>query len=395
MTFPTSFANLAVGNEPASLLDAMFNIVGAQGIIPCTASGSTAITLTPNTGYYLPAAYVNYQACSFVATANPIGTVTVQLGALAFVNLYNGAGIQANTGDVISGHFYVIAFNGTLNSGSGGFQIVNSSVSAPIQPVQGGYKNLQITNGTTPDTQISVTCDQIMLGSATGGASKASNVSVTINTTTSGANGLDAGSIAAATWYSVWVISTGSTVAGIISVSQTAPTLPSGYVYYVRVGWVRTGASSSNLCRTLQYGNRAQYVVTPGSQTSTVVIIVSSGPAGGVFNPVAWNSAAIGNFVPPTAGVINGTMWVDINSLAENGLAILAPNSNYSGINISSNPPPVSLFATAGNVGSGALPMPISVLFSFVIESSNIYWALAGPSSASISLICLGWIDNL
>ena len=48
MAFPTIFANLSAGNQPASLLDTMFNIAGAAGAIPCTAAGTNAITLTPD-----------------------------------------------------------------------------------------------------------------------------------------------------------------------------------------------------------------------------------------------------------------------------------------------------------------------------------------------------------
>src|SRR5690606_23875708 len=55
---------------------------------------------------------------------------------------------------------------------------------------------------------------------------------LTLNITTSGANGLDTGSEASNTWYYVWLIGDSSgtnPVAGILSASSTAPTLPSGY----------------------------------------------------------------------------------------------------------------------------------------------------------------------
>lgn len=275
MTFPTTFANLAAGNQPASLLDTMFGIVGAMGAIPCTSTGTNAITLTPLTNYYLPAAYADYQIVSFVAANSATGAVTVQLGALAFVNLYMPSGLQANSGDINSGDFYIAAYNGALNSGSGGFQVFNASTPSVVQPIRGTFKNLKITNGGTPDTQVAVSADAVMLQTSGGGSAAVSNVSLTISTAINGANGLDSGTIVQATWYSVWVIYNGTTVAGLLSLSATSPTLPSGYIYYARVGWVVTGTSSSNLNRTLQLGRRAQYLVTPASQTEALPVMTS------------------------------------------------------------------------------------------------------------------------
>jgi len=96
MAFPTIFANLSAGNQPASLLDTMFNIAGAAGAIPCTAAGTNAITLTPITNFYQPGAYANYQMVSFVAASNATGAVTIRLGALAFVKLFMPSGLQAS-----------------------------------------------------------------------------------------------------------------------------------------------------------------------------------------------------------------------------------------------------------------------------------------------------------
>jgi hypothetical protein len=67
----------------------------------------------------------------------------------------------------------------------------------------------------------------------------------TINLSTVGANGLDAGSLAANTWYHVFAIAQADgTTSRIASLSPVAPTLPSGYVKRRRLGSVRTNASS-------------------------------------------------------------------------------------------------------------------------------------------------------
>jgi len=73
----------------------------------------------------------------------------------------------------------------------------------------------------------------------------ASNTTATI--TTSGAGGLDTGSEAADTWYAIHVIDDTSDVNSpntLLSVSQIAPTMPSGYDVFRFVGWVRNDASS-------------------------------------------------------------------------------------------------------------------------------------------------------
>jgi hypothetical protein len=72
---------------------------------------------------------------------------------------------------------------------------------------------------------------------------------VTTDLDNSGVNGLDTGSKAANKWYYVFLIgnsNTGSTNA-LYSLSPTAPTMPSGYVYKKMVGFQRTDTSSNTL----------------------------------------------------------------------------------------------------------------------------------------------------
>jgi hypothetical protein len=67
---------------------------------------------------------------------------------------------------------------------------------------------------------------------------------LTVNFATTGAGALDTGSIAASTWYHVFLIAkVGGAVAGLASLSIT-PSLPSGYSYYRRLGSVKTDGSS-------------------------------------------------------------------------------------------------------------------------------------------------------
>ncbi len=95
-------------------------------------------------------------------------------------------------------------------------------------------------------TQVTLPANLWAVDPATGEPMKlASTTNVAI--TSSGANGLDAGSEANNTWYYVWLIKHGTngTVAALLSTSPTSPTLPSGYTHKRLVFAVRNDGSSN------------------------------------------------------------------------------------------------------------------------------------------------------
>jgi hypothetical protein len=170
----------------------------------------------------------------------------------------------------------------------------------------GAWKNLQLGNASgvnftapgTPNNQVKITADFLSVFNATLGVSALlSSVSVTADVTVSGVNGLDTGSVAANTWYAVFVIynPTTRTTAALLSTSATAPTLPSGYTYSTRLGWMRTDGSSHFL-RALQVGRRAQYV----AGSIALPIVFNGGNVGNPSTPT-WVSSSISAFFPPTA----------------------------------------------------------------------------------------------
>lgn len=391
MSFPTIFSNLPAGPEPAALLDTMFNIAGAAGTIPCTATGTNTITATPITNFYQPAAYANFQIISFVMPATLTGSATIRLGTLPFVNLYMPSGLQAGAGDIAIGTFVIAAFNAALNSGNGGFQVFNATTPSVIQPVAGTHKSLFLGNtGGSPDTIMLVSADEIMLENVAGGTAKVSNVSLSIATTTNGANGLDSGSIAANTWYAVYVILNVNTsaVAGLLSLSFTTPTMPSGFTYRARVGSCKTGPASTNLHRTSQYGNRGFYRVTAGSQTTSLPLI-STGNQGTVGATPTWVTPPVVNsLVPPTAtAIVVGASLQGGATTA--GSALIAPSAAYGG-NSSTNPAP---FLLAGPVG-----LSQNMIAKLMLESTNIAIAAlvgTGGVGSYTTIFCYGWEDTL
>jgi len=82
---------------------------------------------------------------------------------------------------------------------------------------------------------------------------------LTVDITCSGAiNCLDTGAEASSTWYNVFVIYNGTTVASLLSLSATAPTLPSGYSFKRRIGAIRN-TGGSNFEKVFIHKNIAQY----------------------------------------------------------------------------------------------------------------------------------------
>lgn len=253
--------------------------------------------------------------------------------------------------------------------------------SASSDSVQGTVKNLK-GSATGTNANASYTADQIIVEDSSGVSARLSAVSVSPSLSASGANGLDTGTSAASTWYSVWVIynPATTTTAGLFSLSSTAPTMPSGYTMKARVGWVRSDATGNKYpLKFFQYGNRSQWSVASGSNL-TSRRQMATGVAGNISTPT-WVAVAVGLFVPPTASSID----VSMNSGAAVGIqGIVAENNQYGAFSSNTNPPRMRTFGTTSEVSIG-------VNSSIVLESTNIYWA----SSGAMNLYCDGWSDNL
>jgi hypothetical protein len=156
-----------------------------------------------------------------------------------------------------------------------------------------GYRNYRgANNAATPNTKWDVSVDAAILEDTNGNALKFGSKSLTIDCGATGANGMDTGSLAASTWYYVFLVSNGATVAGLISLSATAPTLPSGYSYKLFLGAVQTDASShllsfahmDNLC---SFAARNAYFATTGV-------------------PTTYTALNIASLVPPSAKTVDG-----------------------------------------------------------------------------------------
>ena len=169
----------------------------------------------------------------------------------------------------------------------------------PGEPVNGitsgDVSNLAVKSVNDEDIDVNAALIQI-------GRVSATSVDVTILTDgTAGANALDTGSIAADTWYYIFLIAkVDGTVAGLASLSSTAPTMPTDYVYKRRVGSFLTDATSDIIVFNMSsyglfYYDDAYAVLTSGTQTD-------------------WTAVDCSAYVPPT----RTTMIVFVNANDDN-----------------------------------------------------------------------------
>lgn len=230
---------------------------------------------------------------------------------------------------------------------------------------------------------VPITADEITLKTATTQYRTFTNISVSINTAIVGLNGLDTGTLAASTWYSTWVISDGTNVAGLISLSVTSPTLPTGYTYKARTGWARTDSTAKFPLSFIQFGRSIRYRIAAGSNVTSLPLMVSGLQGNPASATPTLVTVAIGNFVPTTASKINLTLA----GYCANSSAIAAQNNLYTGVPAGStqaSPLHISLAPTT--------PTQLSVTGEFIIESPNIYYA---SSATPCGVTCWGWEDTI
>jgi hypothetical protein len=104
-------------------------------------------------------------------------------------------------------------------------------------------------DGGTPNTKLDVAAGQVADDTNANMIALSAGV---IDCTTTGANGLDAGSLAASTWYHVYAIAkaAGANPALLASTSASSPTLPATYTLKRRIGAFLTDGSAHILAFT-------------------------------------------------------------------------------------------------------------------------------------------------
>lgn len=193
-----------------------------------------------------PTTLIPGMVLAFKADAQNPGPVNLKVGALATVSITKYGGQPMKAGDIKAKQIIVVQYTfDLLAQPTWALVCLPANSFDPTQaPVSDTARNLLAhNNGAAPTIAVDITADEVVLKDASGLPYLAGGVVVTANVTVVGANGLDAGAVAAATWYYVWVIynPTTNTVAGLLSTSATAPTMPAGYTFKALVSVVHAG----------------------------------------------------------------------------------------------------------------------------------------------------------
>lgn len=344
--------------------------IGSPGVItwPTTAPAADTPFYMTTTGALLTGLVAN----RFYFVKSPV-TTSSNFAATPGGAAINTSGSQSGT--------HTIVVPAQAQAGLMSFAELASAMASPLNPAIAKTPFAQRlvikNNATTPNTKIDITANLTFLSSAS--ASKFfSTVSVTINAATNGANGLDTGSLAANQEYYEYLISDGTNIAGILSLSATSPTMPTGYTMAQRYGAIKTDGSAV-FYRIQQNGCRAQYVVTAGTNTASLWML-SNASTGTPATPV-WTSFQVtgaGKAAPATATAIH----LVVASYGGGGVIQVAPNSGYGPYNSLTNPPPFAMVSTNAILTG-----------SVVLESNSI--VIASSNGAASSVLISGWTDDV
>lgn len=378
----------AMGAAPNGLVDK----VGASQFFDCllqlfqnqiaqafpTAGTATALTLTPVPAISAYTANQRFSVKFHVASgANP--TLNTSAKGAKALKQYDASGAKVAAAFAV-GQISDVVYDGV------DFVLIDPLPAAAnnLVGVVGAAKNLKVsTTGTS--SIVTVSADELVAESATNSYVTLRSVAASLSFAVAGANGLDVGaanSQAASTWYSVWVIWNGSTIAGLLSLSETAPTMPAGYTHKARVGWIRTDSTANKFPLSfVQHGDKAFYVPAAGTNLLSPPSM-AAGVLGNVNTPT-WSPFSVDAFIPPTASIVK----FFTAAYAQAAVYMVADSNAYGVYNSGTNPPPV--MHNTASPGADFIQFMSSLR---VAPARNLFCA---SNTAAFNIRCLGWEDNL
>lgn len=252
-----TFTSTGGTNVTLPLTGTLATLAGGESLTNKTIDGSlntiTNISLTSSVTGILPSPNGGTGVSSPTAKTIPIAQGSSQF---TFVGpLTNGQLLIGATGNDPS--------TATLTAGTYG-KITNASGSITVDSTlnTGDINGLGIAFATTT----TITLSSGKSRDSTDTVDMILSTNPTIDLSVNGlVNRLDTGTIAANTWYAIHEISStdGVTlVGGLASLSASAPTLPTGYTKFRRVGWVRTQPGAALIINFIQavYGKFREYM---------------------------------------------------------------------------------------------------------------------------------------
>lgn len=205
-----------------------------------TGAANAYVFTTSGTGYAAPttATSLRGEIVSFRAHAGNSGPATLAVDALGTKSIVYPGQRSLNGGEISTGDVVMVTWNSIYDA----WQLVGITAAKPPAIIGNCRNLLAFNNVATPDSKVDITADEVIVKHTTNGLPVLlETVSLTIDMAVSGANGLDTGA-AANVWYYLWIIWNGTTTAGLISASDTAPNMPAGYTHRALVGCVKRTA---------------------------------------------------------------------------------------------------------------------------------------------------------
>jgi hypothetical protein len=251
-----------------------------------------------------PTKYFDNMVVAYVpANTNTIAAVTVNVAGLGVKQIRRVGGTPVDVGSINPLQALILKYNDT----AGYFEIISGSLGAGLGSIRDLVRNLTIVAGSTPDEQIDVDADEVMLQDTNGLSNRISGLNITIDNTVSGALGLFTGSVAASTWYFVWIVSGSSGVTGGLHLSTDLATVlgdaPAGNnTYGALVGAIRTDGTSDFISIT--------------QKNNTVVFDAVESIKDGSFSTSAWTAQSVTSIFPTIAKEIKMAFGSTSNALA-------------------------------------------------------------------------------
>lgn len=262
------------------------------------------------------------------------GHVAVKSASVDFnfeTDMYFGGVVPSNITIVADTQFNALAM---LAAHEADLSAHSAAISSLISSISGASKNYRAA-ATGLNANIGMSADELVVSDGAGKYKTISNFSTTINSAAVGANGLDVGTLAANTWYYKYAIFNPTTLtkAGLLSLSSSAPTLPSGYTFFALLGAIRTDGTGNKYPKGMDWaGNDFKYRVNGAGNVPSLPLLMS-GNNGSAITPT-WVAAGISNFVPPISS------HIDLVTNHQNAQIIVAPNNQFGGNTSTTNPPP-------------------------------------------------------
>jgi len=267
---------------------------------------------------------------------------------------------------------------------------VATAVSAGSATVLRDYiAGLTLSNdGTSPNTVIDISAGQATDSTNVKLMTLAAFTKTTAAFATgTGNGGLDTGTVAASTWYHMFVISNaaGTTFDALISKSATAPTMPSGFALFRRIGSILTNSSSQILAfvqdgQTFYWGTQVLDLSSGGNGTTTArTLITLSVPPGVKVRPLC-------RLTMPFGSAGSGGLGMIVTSPDE---ADVAPTVS------TTSSPPLSDMGEVSQSGNTAYLFGMNLQGThYTNTSAQIGVRVAVISDGNINIDTRGWIDD-